>query len=157
MCDIFNKISFISYTFFLILACIIFVQPYIFVFLKFYLIVFIFIRDDYFLFDLVFIKKKKRNQIFYYLKNRNRFKPTGFGSVRFFRTKTGSNRLVQFFQFFRFGSVLAWFFSIWLGFLDLDRFFWFNSVFFRFGFGLVRFFWFQAYKTKPNRSVFSKF
>ena len=107
MCDIFNKISFISYTFFLILACIIFVQPYIFVFFKFYLIVFIFIRDDYFLFDLVFIRKKKRNQIFYYLKNQNRFKPTGFGSVRFFRTKTGSNRLVQFFQFFRFGSVLA--------------------------------------------------
>jgi len=33
-------------------------------------------------------------------KNQNRFKPTGFGSVRFFRTKTGLARF--FFVFFRF-------------------------------------------------------
>jgi len=47
---------------------------------------------------------------------------TDFGSVRFFRTKTGSNR---------FGSV----FSVWLGLLG------FGSVFFQFFFslGLVRF------------------
>ena len=61
---------------------------------------------------------------------------TDFGSVRFFRTKTGSNR---------FGSV----FSVWLGLLG------FGSVFFQFfsawvWFGSVRFFWFQVYKTKTE-------
>jgi hypothetical protein len=50
----------------------------------------------------------------FFKKNQNRFKPTGFGSVRFFRTKTGSNR---------FGSV----------FFGLVWFFWFGSVFFRLG------------------------
>jgi hypothetical protein len=48
-------------------------------------------------------------------KNQNRFKPTGFGSVRFFWTKTGSN---WFGSVFRFGSV-----------------FWFGLVFF--GLGLI--------------------
>jgi hypothetical protein len=38
-------------------------------------------------------------------KNQNRFKPTGFGSVRFFRTKTGLARF-----FFCFFSVSVWFF-----------------------------------------------
>jgi hypothetical protein len=58
-----------------------------------------------------------------------------FGSVRFFRTKTSSNRL---------DSV----FPVWLGFLG------FVSVFF--GLGSVRCF---AYKTEtgPDRPVFSKF
>jgi hypothetical protein len=88
---------------------------------------------------LVFIKKTNQIEIIFFLKNQNRFKPTGFGSVWFFRTKIGSNQ---------FGSV----FPVWLGF------FWFGSVFFPvfFGLGLVRFFWFFAYKTetelKPNRT-----
>jgi hypothetical protein len=74
-----------------------------------------------------------------------------FGSVRFFRAKTGSNRFGSVFlvlaRFFRFGSVLA-------------RFFRFGSVFFWFfvGFGSVRFFRFFGYKTEtetePNRPVF---
>jgi hypothetical protein len=78
-------------------------------------------------------------------KNRNRVKPTGFGSVRFFREKTSSNRFGLVFP------VLARFFWFWLGFSGLARFF------FRFfvGFGSVLFF---AYKTEtePNRPVFSK-
>jgi hypothetical protein len=53
-----------------------------------------------------------------------------FGSVQFFRTKTGSNR---------FGSVVS------------D----FGSVFF--GLGSVRFFCFRLIKPKPNQLVFSKF
>jgi hypothetical protein len=68
---------------------------------------------------------------------------TDFGSVRFFRTKIGSNR---------FDSV----FSVWFGLLGFGSvFFQFFSVWVRFG----SFFLFQAYKTKtePNRSVFSKF
>jgi hypothetical protein len=85
-------------------------------------------------FGSVFIKKSNQTEfIFLKKKNRNRFKPTGFGSVWFFREKTGSNR---------FGSV----FSVWLGFF---RFF-FGSV--RFGFSGSR-----LKKPKPNRSVFSKF
>ena len=69
------------------------------------------------------------------------FKKTEIGSnrpvsVRFFRTKTGSNRFGSFFQF---GTVLAHFFLVWLGFF---------SGFFRFGFG---FFDFRLVKPKPNR------
>jgi hypothetical protein len=68
------------------------------------------IGGDYFLFGSVFIKKS--NQIeFFFKKNQNRIKPTGFISVRFFRAKTGSNR---------FGSVFSGFGSVWV-------------VFFRFG------------------------
>jgi hypothetical protein len=87
-------------------------------------------------FGSVFIKKSNQTEIFFLKKpkpNRNRFKPTGFGSVRFFREKTGSNWL---------GSV----FSVWLGFgsvfFGLARFFRFGSVlarFFRFGLVLARF------------------
>jgi hypothetical protein len=67
-------------------------------------------------FGSVFIKKSNQTEFLFFLKkNRNRFKPTGFGSVRFFRAKTGSNL---------FSSV----FSVWLGFF---------SGFFRFGFGSV--------------------
>jgi hypothetical protein len=82
--------------------------------------------------------------------NRNRVKPTGFGSVwfGFLGQKPVQTGLARFFWF-------------WLGFLGfgsvLARF---GSVFFRFfvGFGSVRFFWFFAYttETEPNRPVFSK-
>jgi hypothetical protein len=88
-------------------------------------------RGDHFQFSLVFIKKNNQTDFFKKTKPKpvqtDRFR---FGSVWFFRTKTGLNR---------FGLV----FLVWLGF-------------FRFGFGSVRFF---AYKTKtePNRPVFSKF
>jgi len=86
-----------------------------------------------------FLKKKPKP-------NRNRVKPTGFGSVRFFRAKTGSNRFGSVF------SVLARFSQFWLGFFGLARFFsGFLSV-------SVRFFRFFVYKTKtePNRPVFLK-
>jgi hypothetical protein len=81
--------------------------------------------------------------------NRNRVKPTGFGSVRFFRAKTGSNRFGSVFP------VLARFSRFWLSFFGLARFF---PVFYRFRIGSVQFFWFFAYKTEtePNRMVFSK-
>jgi hypothetical protein len=89
-------------------------------------------RGGYFRFGSVFIKKYNQTEFF------------------FKKTETGSNQpvLVRF------------------GFLGqkpvqtgLARFFWFGSVFFRFGFGSVSLFWFQAYKTEiePNRSVFLKF
>jgi len=112
-------------------------------------------RGDHFRFGSVFIKKSNQTEIFFFLKkpkpNRNLVKPTGFGpgqtdrfrfgSVRFFREKTSSNR---------FGSVF-WF---WLGFFSLARFFRFGSVFFLFGFGSVRFgfFGFFLIKLKPNRT-----
>jgi len=94
----------------------------------------IIIRGDYFWFGSVFIKKTK--QIL--KKTWNRFKPTGFGSVWFFMTKTGSNRFGSVFQF---GSV----------------FFRFGSVFFNLG--SVQFFRFQTYKTEtePNRLFFQNF
>jgi len=76
---------------------------------------------------LFFLKKKPKP-------NRNRVKPTGFGSVQFFRVKTGSNR---------FGSV----FPVLLGFFGLARFFF--LIFCRFRFGSVWFFWFFVYKTEP--------
>jgi hypothetical protein len=83
------------------------------------------------IFDSVKFLSKKSNQIeIFFKKNQNRFKPTGFGSVRFFRTKTGSNW---------FGSV----FSVWLGFFQFGSdFCWFGSDFFEFfsvwfGFGSV--------------------
>jgi hypothetical protein len=83
-----------------------------------------------------FLSKKVTKLNFFLKKNRNRVKPTGFGSV--FWAKTGSNRFGLVF------SVLARFFSVLLGF---------------FGFGSVRFFRFFASKTEtePNRPVFSKF
>jgi hypothetical protein len=122
-------------------------------------------RGEHFRFGSVFIKKNNQTEIFFLKKkpkpNRNRVKPTGFGSIRFFRAKTGSNRFGLVFsvlaRFFWFGLV----FSVWLGFgsvfpvwLGLTRFF------FRFfvSFGSVRFFQFFGYKTEtePNRPVFSK-
>ena len=111
-----------------------------------------------------FLSKKVTKPNFFFLKkkpkpNRNRVKPTGFGSVRFgfFRAKTGSNRfgsvfsvLARFFpvlaRFFRFGSV----FPVWLGFgsVWLGFFSGFLLVSVRFGFLVI--------KPKPNRPVFSK-
>jgi hypothetical protein len=67
----------------------------------------------------IFLKKPKPVQT-------DRFR---FGPVRFFRTKTGSNRFDSIF------SVLARFF---------------------FGLGLIRFFWFQAYKTETEPVCFFK-
>jgi hypothetical protein len=131
-------------------------------------------RGDYFRFGSVFIKKNNQTEIFFE-KKRNRVKPTGFGSVRFFRAKTGSNRfysvflvLARFFsvlaRFFsvlaRFFPVLAWFFPVWLGFLVwlcFSGLAWFCFRFFV-GFGSIRFgfFGFLLIKPKPNRPVFSK-
>jgi hypothetical protein len=85
--------------------------------------------------------------------NRNWFKPTGFGSVRFgfLEQKPIQTGLARFWSvwldFFLFGSV----FSIWLGFFRFGSIF---SCFFRFSLGSVRFFHFQAYKTKTEPSVF---
>ena len=103
-------------------------------------------KGDHFRFGSVFIKKiTKLKYFFFEKKNRNRVKPTGFGSVRFgfFRAKTGSNRFGSVFSVFSgFGSV----FPVWLGFL---------SVSVRFGFSVFRFFVYKT-ETEPNRPVFSK-
>jgi len=86
------------------------------------------------------ITKSKKNL----KKNQNRVKPTGFGSVWFFREKTGSNRFGSGFpvlaRFSRFFMVLARFFSL-ARFSGLAQFF---SVSVRFGFLLI--------KPKPNRT-----
>jgi len=93
-------------------------------------------------------KKVTKPKLFFFEKkpkpNRNRVKPTGFGSVRFFRAKTGSNRFGSVFP------VLARFFSVWLGFFGLARF-WLGLARFFSGFlsVSVRFFRFFAYKTEP--------
>jgi len=94
------------------------------------------------IFGLVqFLSKKVTKSKFFLKKNRNRVKLTGFGSVWFFREKTGLA------WFFSFGSI----FSVWLGFgsgwLSFFRFF----CRFRFGF-----FGFLLVKPKPNWPVFSK-
>jgi hypothetical protein len=68
-------------------------------------------RGDYFLFNLIFIYKK--NQIeFFFKKNRNWFKPTGFSSVRFgfLRQNPVQIGLARFF------SGLTRFFSVWVRF-----------------------------------------
>jgi hypothetical protein len=113
-----------------------------------------------------FLSTKVTKPKFFFLKkkpkpNRNRVKPTGFGSVRFgfLGQKPVQTGLARFFQF-------------WLGFLGfgsvffgLARFFWFGSVFpvwlgffpvfCRFRFGSARFFSYKT-ETEPNRPVFSK-
>ena len=100
-------------------------------------------RGDHFLFSSVFIKKKIK-PIFLLKKTE-----TGSNrqvSVRFFRTKTGSNR---------FGSVLAQFFPVWLGFFALVRFFAsLTRFFFQFFSVWVRFYFFgfSLIKPKPNRT-----
>jgi hypothetical protein len=138
----------------------------------------ILIRDDYFRFGLVFIKKITKPNFF--LKKpkpvqTDRFR---FGSVRFFRTKTGSNRffpvlapfflgLAPFFSGlarFGFGSVFlifclknrnridpAGFFKILIGLIG----FFYGSVF------SVIFFWFSQFNQffgfflTPNFNIFS--
>jgi len=60
--------------------------------------------------SLWFLLKKKVIKSIFFKKSQNWFKLTGFGSVWFFRTKTGLNR---FARFFRFGSV---FFPVWVWF-----------------------------------------
>ena len=87
----------------------------------------VYIRGDYFWFSFVFMKKNNQTEYIFFFKNRNRFKPTGFGLVRFGfiwqkLVQTGLPRFWLF--FFRFGSV----FLVWLGFFP---------VVFWFGFGLV--------------------
>jgi hypothetical protein len=79
-------------------------------------------RSDHFLFGSVFIKKNQ-TELKKTKPNRNRFKTTGFGSVRFLGQKLVQISLTRIFWF---GSV----------------FFRFGSVCFRFGLGSVRFFWF---------------
>jgi len=102
-------------------------------------------RSDHFRFGSVFIKKNNQTEIFFLKKNRirtetgsNRPVSVRFGSV--FLAKTGSNRFGSVF------SVLARFFSVWLGLA------WF---FFRFfvGFSSVRFF---VYKTGTEPAGFFK-
>ena len=96
-------------------------------------------------------KKVTKLKFFFEKKNRNRVKPTGFGSVRFgfLRAKTGSNRFGSVFL------VLARFSRFWLGFSGFGSVF---SVLARFfvGFGSVRFFWFFAYKTGTEPAGFFK-
>jgi hypothetical protein len=58
-------------------------------------------------------KKKRSNKLVFLKKNRNWFKPTGFGLVGYFRKKTGST---WFFGLTRF-------FLVCLGFFDLVSFF----------------------------------
>jgi hypothetical protein len=86
-------------------------------------------------------KKNNQTEIIFFEKkpkpNRNRVKPTGFGSVWFvFKQKPVQTGLAQFSLFW------IGFFRFWLGFFGLARFFRFGSVFFRFfvNFGLVWFF-----------------
>jgi len=87
-----------------------------------------------------FLSKKITKPIFFKKKpnpNQNRVKPIGFGSVRFLEQKHVQTSLSWF---FRFSSVLAWFFPVLARFFNLARFFWFGSVFFpffRFRFGSV--------------------
>jgi hypothetical protein len=79
----------------------------------------------------------------------------GFGSIRFLGQKLVQTGLTRF---FRFGSVWLSFLgfgSVFSGFSGLARFF--PVFFFRFGFGSVQFFGFRLIKSKPNRTVFSKF
>ena len=110
-------------------------------------------RGDHFRFGLVFIKKSNQTDFFFETKNRNRVKPTGFGSVRFgfLGQKPVQTGLAQFSRFF---PVLArfWlsFFRFWLGFFGLARFF---LVFCRVRFGFFRFF---AYKTETEPAGFFK-
>jgi hypothetical protein len=90
-------------------------------------------RGDHFQFGSIFIKKSNQTE-FFFLKKKTETEPKPgqtdwfrFGSVWFFREKTGSNR---------FGSVFSGFGSVFFG---LARFFRFGSVLARFG---SVFFWF---------------
>jgi hypothetical protein len=62
-------------------------------------------KSNFFRFGSVFIKKNNQTEIFF-KKNRNQFKPTGFGSVQFLGQKP------VFPVWFGFGSVFSvWFFQ----------------------------------------------
>jgi hypothetical protein len=84
-------------------------------------------------FGSVFIKKSNQTELFFLKKkpkpNRNRFKPTGFGSVRFgfLEKKPVQIGLARFFRFDSVFSVWLSFGSVWLGFFPV--FFGFGSVF----------------------------
>ena len=98
------------------------------------------------IFGSVWFLSKNKNQIKIFLKKKTETGSNRPVSVRFFRTKTSSNRFgsvfpvwLGFLGFFQFGSVFFWF---WLGFSGLARFF-------RFRYGSVWFFQFFAYKTEP--------
>ena len=85
-----------------------------------------------------FYKKKRVTKL--NLKKKTESKPVQtdrfrFGLIWFFRIKNGSNRLGRFFSF-------------WLGFFGLSRFF--------SGLGSVRFFQFQTYKTETEPVGFFK-
>jgi len=118
-------------------------------------------RGDHFRFDSVFIKKSNQTEIFFFWKKKPKPGQTDrfqFGSVRFFRAKTGSNRFFRFWLgFLGFGSVFSGFGSVFSGlvrfWLGLARFFQFFV-----GFGSVRF-GFMFIKPKPNRTgrFFQKF
>ena len=114
------------------------------------------IRGDDFRFGLVFIKKSNQTE-FFFEKNRNRVKPTGFGSVRFgfLGQKPVQTGLAWFSRFW------LSFFRFWRGFFGLARFFRFGSVLARFGsvfcpvfFSSVRFGFSgsRLKKPKPNRT-----
>jgi hypothetical protein len=99
-------------------------------------------------FGSVFIKKSNQTEIFFFKKkNRNRFKPTGFSSVRF----SFLEQKPVWLGFFG----LARFFPVWLGFGSvfsvLARF---GSVFCPVFFGSVRlgFSGSRLKKPKPNRT-----
>jgi hypothetical protein len=73
-------------------------------------------------FGSVFIKKSNQTEIFFKKKkNRNRFKPTGFGSVRFgfLEKKPVQTGLARFFRFDSVFSVWLGFGSVWLGFFPV--------------------------------------
>jgi len=100
------------------------------------------------IFGSVLIKKKKPNQIFF-KKNRNRFKPTGFGSVRFFEQKPVQTGLARFFClgsvrfFFLFQAYKTepvGFFKILIGLIGFFSRFGFFGYFFSGFLGLIDFF-----------------
>jgi hypothetical protein len=108
-------------------------------------------------------KKVTKLKIFFLKKNRNRVKPTGFGSVWFFRAKTGSNRFGSVFPILaRFSRFWLGFFRFWLGFFRFGLVFsvWlsFGSVFpVWLGFGLVWLGFFSGFCRFRFGSVFSVF
>jgi len=104
---------------------------------------------DHFQFKSIFIKKKSKLKIIFWKKNRNRFKPTGFGSVRFFRTKPVQTVLARFFPVWLSFSCLARFFLVWVRFGSVRFFFIFcllnwnrteQAGFFKISIGLISFF-----------------
>ena len=122
-------------------------------------------------FGSVFIKKSNQTEIFFFKKTETEPKPVQtnrfwFGSVRFFREKTGSNRFGWVFSvFFRFGSVFpvpglknrnrtepVGFFKILIGFFLRFGFF---GYFFSGFLGLIGF---SVFLNTPNYgTVYNKF